>query len=361
MKTLLKLSVKHGRNLLSETLYLRMGRDMTRPVFFYALSTDRCNARCISCESWKNPRENELSIEEWQSALLSIKDFVGEYSISFSGGEPLIKNGFIDLLEFCHNNGIHAGFTTNGSRITKSIAERVAAIDPFNVNISVDGPNAEIHDYLRGRPGFYDKVTQGITYLIEERTARKAHFPIVIKPTINAVNFRYMPAMVEWVKEIGATAVNFQPVDDWHWSEETREILWVKPEDLDELSRTMDELIEMKRNGAPILTSETTLNLVTPHFRGEKAPAETLPCRVGLSYMYIEPDGDIRICPQFQPIGNLRDQSAEEIWYGTKGSEVRKETINCQRLCLLTCVSNKSIKDRVKVGMKLFNPLAKRN
>jgi len=252
----IKLAIKHGRNALGEILYVRFGRDITKPVFFYSLSTYRCNARCLSCYSWKEPTSSEeLTIDEWQKSLLSIKDFVGEFSISFSGGEPLIKKGFIELLEFCRNNGIHAGFTTNGIRLTKITAKRIAAAQPFNVNISVDGPSAEIHDYLRGQPGIFDKVSQGITYLMEERAELNSHFPIIIKPTINAVNFQQMPALIEWAKKIGATAINFQPVDDWSWPQETRNLLWIKSSDFPMLSSVIDQLIDMKKDGAPILNS----------------------------------------------------------------------------------------------------------
>lgn len=360
LKTLLKLAVKHGRNALSEALYLRLGIDKTRPVFFYALSTDKCNLNCISCGNWRHPASEELTIDEWQAALLNIKEFVGEFSINFSGGEPLTKKGFIDLLDFCARNDIHAGFTTNGLALSKSVAERIAAVSPFNVNISIDGANAEVHDYLRGRPGLFEKVTQGIEHLVRERAAHRAKFPIVIKPTVSAVNFKSMPDLVDWAVNIGATAVNFQPVLDWDWTPETREELWIKPSEFAELNQVVEELIEMKKSGAPILNTVESLQLMIPHFRGDKAPAKYLPCRVGLGYFYIDAGGGVKICPHLPPIGNLRTQKARDIWYGAEGSKVRKQTINCGRLCLLTCVSNKSIKDRVKMGMKLLNPLGGR-
>ncbi|MHB9052998.1 MAG: radical SAM protein [Thermoleophilia bacterium] len=350
-----KLAAKHGRNALGELLYVRFGRDITRPVFFYALTTYRCNARCLSCSSWKEPmRSEELSIDEWQRSLLSLKDFVGEFSISFSGGEPLIKKGFIKLLEFCRDNGIHAGFTTNGMSLTKSVAKRIAAAQPFNVNISVDGPSAEMHDYLRGRTGVFDKVSQGIAYLQEERAELGSHFPITVKPTVNAVNFQQMPALVNWAIKVGVTAVNFQPVDDWNWAQETRELLWIKPADFPKLGSVVDQLIDMKNEGAPILNSGQSLRLIIPHFRGDKASIKALPCRVGLSYFYIDPMGDVKICPKFPSVGNLRNTHAREIWYGAESVNARKQTINCQELCLLTCVTNKSLKERLKMGRKLF-------
>src|SRR5262245_64167663 len=132
-----------------------------------------------------------MTIEEWQRALESIKEFVGAFSINFSGGEPFIKPGFIDLLGWCNTNGISAGVTTNGSALTRRNAAAVVAANPFNLNISVDAPNAEVHDYLRGCSGLFDRLSNGIRYLLAERDRQGKKFPINVKPTANAKNFRF--------------------------------------------------------------------------------------------------------------------------------------------------------------------------
>jgi len=152
-----------------------------------------------------------MTIEEWQKALLSIKDFVGKFSISFSGGEPFIKPGFLDLMTFCHQNGILAGVTTNGSALNRKNAAKLVAAHPWNLNISVDAPSAEVHDYLRGWPGLFQKLSDGIKYVRDERDRQGLTFPIIIKPTVGRKNYRYLPDMVQWVKDIGATALNFSP------------------------------------------------------------------------------------------------------------------------------------------------------
>jgi hypothetical protein len=50
----------------------------------------------------------------------------------------------------------------------------------------------------------------------------------------------------------------------------------------------------------------------------------------------------------------VKEASAREIWYGEKAQEVRRDTLNCGKLCLITCVSQKTIFDKVKMGMKLL-------
>jgi len=359
ISTFVKLGFKHTKNATAETVYLKTGYDMTKPVTFYGLINERCNVKCRHCEYWRLKHyEEELTIEQWQNALLSIKAFVGTYFINFSGGEPFIKKGFLDLLGFCHQNGIRSGVTTNGSALSRRGVEKVVAAHPFNVNISCDAPNAEVHDYFRGFPGLFDKLTQGITFLREEQAAQGVDFPIIIKPTISSVNFRLLPELVEWTEKMGATAINFQPLD--RWTPETYNELWIEEESWPELEQIVERLIQMKRAGAPIMNSEEILGLTVANFREEKAPPEVKPCLVGLRDYFIRTNGDVYLCLHYPSIGNLKEQSAHDLWYGEKARKIRKETTECDQLCLITCLSQKTLTDKFKMGVKLLNTKIKR-
>ena len=84
---------------------------------------------------------------------------------------------------------------------------------PFNVNISCDAPNAEVHDYVRGSKGLFDKLSKGVKYLREYQETHGISFPIIMKPTVHKYSFRLLPEIVEWAQRLGATAFNFQPLD----------------------------------------------------------------------------------------------------------------------------------------------------
>lgn len=353
VSTLAQLAFKHTYNHVAEELYIHSGTDITKPVTFYGLVNERCNVACRYCEYWRLAKyKDEMTIEQWQNALLSIKQFVGKFSISFSGGEPFIKPGFLDLMAFCHQNGILSGVTTNGSALNRKNAAKLVDAQPFNLCVSCDAPNAELHDYLRGYPGLFQKLSDGIKYVREERDKKGLNFPIIIKPTINKKNYAYLPDMVEWCKEVGATAVNFQPMD--RWTKETYDELWIDEDEHPELQKVADRMIELKRQGEPILNSELLISMLVPHFREETAPPEVMPCRVGLRDFFIRTNGDVEVCFYFPAIGNIKEQSAREIWYGPKAQEIRKQTIECDRLCLYTCLSQKTLGDKVKMGMTLL-------
>jgi MoaA/NifB/PqqE/SkfB family radical SAM enzyme len=350
---LMTLGYSHTRNAVAQSIYLRKGLDLTRPVTFHALVNERCNCKCRHCEYWRQDEyAPEMSIEQWQDALMSIREFTGPFSVNFSGGEPLIKKGFMNLLHFCSANAIHAGLTTNGALLNERNVTSLVAARPFNINISIDSHIPAVHDHIRGIPGLLDRVARGIDLLRKEQVRQNITFPIIIKPTIMSVNFRTLPEIVHWSLAIGATALNFQPLG--RWSRETYDELWIEEPDWPELDRIMNRLISMKRAGAPIMNSEEVLRLVTANFREEKASPVHMPCRIGLQEFYIRPDGEVKLCFMFPAIGNLTRQSAKDIWKGADAKAVREGTVRCDKLCLLTCLSHKSLGNRISQALTIL-------
>ena len=354
MIELTKLGSKHARNAFAEEMYLKTGRDITLPVSIYGEVIERCNYKCRYCDYWRRPNyREEMSIEEWQAALTDLKGFIGTYHIEFSGGEPYVKKGFMDLVRFCDDNSIHWGVTTNGGAFkNKKIAEQTVAAHPFNINISIDSRDEKLHNYSRGIDDSLAEIIAGLANISAEKKRQNVDFPIIIKPVVHKLNFRQLPDMVYWVRDIGATAVNFQPVEPG--TKEVDEELWIDEADMPDLMAVRDKLLAMKREGAPILNSELLLQMWPNHFRREKAPRETLPCRIGMRNFFIRSDGRVEMCWNFPAIGNVKTQKAKEIWYGPEGQLRRKETVECETLCLFTCLSQKTLGDKVKMGLTLL-------
>ncbi len=359
---LISLAIRHTRNAAAEEIYLRSGRDYTKPVAIHAIVNEICNYKCRYCEYWRMPKyRTEMQIADWQKALLDLREFIGSgYHVEFSGGEPYLKKGFLDLLAFCHQHHVKWGVTTNGSAfLSKTVVSATVAARPLNVNISIDSDRPEVHDYSRGIQGSVDRIVKGIGYLQEARKAAGLEFPIIVKPVVHRLNFREMPRMVSWLQEIGASAINFQPVD--RWTPETYSELWIEdPKDLAELQRVVDELIEMKIHGAPIMNSELLLRAWKAHFLSQPAPEDCRPCRVGMRNYFIRPDGQVEVCWSYKPIGNVRSSNAREIWYGVEARQRRKETVACDSLCLFTCLSQKTLVDKVNMGLVLITPSARK-
>ena len=78
-----------------------------------------------------------------------------------------------------------------------------------------------------------------------------------------------------------------------------------------------------------------------------------MPCRVGPRNFFIRSDGRVEVCWFFSPIGNVRTQSAREIWHSEEARRRRIETTGCEKLCLFTCLSRRTLMDKARMGLTL--------
>jgi hypothetical protein len=82
-------------------------------------------------------------------------------------------------------------------------------------------------------------------------------------------------------------------------------------------------LIELKRQGLPIVNSDAQLNAMIPYFRDPAASRvavqshiahEQKPVCSALTLMQVLPNGDVLACYGMPPVGNIRNSSIREIW-----------------------------------------------
>jgi MoaA/NifB/PqqE/SkfB family radical SAM enzyme len=331
---------------LREAVYLKTGFDTTKPLAIRALPTERCNYKCPSCACWRRDAyPPEMTLAEWCAALAGLREFVGPYAVQFAGGEPFVFKPFLPLVEWCATRRIGWGVITNGSALSESNAKRVVSARPLNVDISVDGATPAVHDASRGIPGSLDHITRGLAALRDARDRAGATFPIRIKPTVHRLNFQEMPAVVDWAVKAGATSVDFSPVRPW--TPEVASDLWLHSEDEASLEGVVRQLIAAKLAGAPIETEVTRMSAWPAHFRGEYVKPDMAPCRVGLRDFHILADGDVRMCWEYPPIGNLKSASARDIWWGPVATEQRATMMRCANFgsprCASSCLAHRTL------------------
>ncbi|RMF92319.1 MAG: 4Fe-4S cluster-binding domain-containing protein [Candidatus Schekmanbacteria bacterium] len=133
--------------------------------------TQRCNARCKTCFSWKtDPQKlkNELSIDEYEKITSKMRDFVW---LSIGGGEPFLREDIAEIVNLFHKNCSVSAFTiTTNCLQPEKTAEKVEQILKRNNNadikivLSVDGTE-EVHDSIRGIEGNFKKFVETYSLL----------------------------------------------------------------------------------------------------------------------------------------------------------------------------------------------------
>ena len=116
--------------------------------------TYACNLACVHCLSSSGRRDpRELTTSECK-ALIEELQRLQVFYVNIGGGEPTVRGDFWELVGYATAHQVGVKFSTNGSRITPDVAERLAASDYVDVQVSVDGATAEINDAVRGRGSY---------------------------------------------------------------------------------------------------------------------------------------------------------------------------------------------------------------
>lgn len=174
-----------------------------RPLTALLELTYRCNLLCSFC--YNAPRDDrELDAAEWLEALDRLKA-AGTFKVVLSGGEPLLHPGFWEIARGVRERGLVLEVYTNGVPLARpEAAERLAALAPFKVEISLHGPDAATHERLTGVSGSFEKVLAALGNLA------RLGVNATVKTPITRLNQDRLAEVSRLVEEIGY-AVTFDP------------------------------------------------------------------------------------------------------------------------------------------------------
>jgi MoaA/NifB/PqqE/SkfB family radical SAM enzyme len=123
-----------------------------------------CNLACGFCHASPHTETGLPTGEIYQ--MLNIVAKLGVKEIIFSGGEPLLRKDIFEILHHARQLDFQLDLCTNGTLVTDASARELAGL-LTEISVSLDSADANLHDWMRGRPGTWEKVVHGIQALVE--------------------------------------------------------------------------------------------------------------------------------------------------------------------------------------------------
>ena len=280
--------------------------------------TRRCNLACAYCGSECTGREleGELPTSEWIEIMRQIAaDFEAkEVMIAVTGGEPLLKEGILDLFCELTRLGFRFGMVTNGQLLDEEMAKGLVASGIGSISLSMDAP-PEQNDELRGR-GVSAGVQTAVKNLQDAGfTGKLEIISTVCKPVIE--NLEEMRKVVAGMKVPLWRAAPVMPIGR---AAERPELV---PDDMD--VRAMLEWIMAARKDDMIPQPEfSEEGFLGYRFEGLVRPY-LAQCRAGITVGGIRFDGRISACPELSDAfdqGHIRRDRFKDIW-ATKYQNMR--------------------------------------
>jgi len=163
-------------------------------------TTRACDLACRHCraEAIPDPLPGELSTEEGFEVLAILAE-MGTPITVLSGGDPAKRPDLCELVSYGNGLGMRmATIPAATPLLTRELVGSLKEAGLAQMALSLDGPNAEVHDTFRQVPGAFDITIQGAKY------ARDVGMPFQINTTLSNHNFKYFGEMASIVGELGA-------------------------------------------------------------------------------------------------------------------------------------------------------------
>jgi len=297
-----------------------------RPTSIAILLTERCNARCVHCDIWKNRgKESNPGADHWKATMRDLRRWLGPVHVVFTGGEALLMPFAPEVVSYASAQGLLVEHLTHGFWLDQSRIEKMALGRPFRVTISCDGIGAT-HDKIRGKEHFFDAVETTIQTLLRLRREHKLDYMIRLKTVVMEQNLHDVAEVARYARTHGLE-VYYQPIEqtyntpeDSRWFEHSD--TW--PKDRERAVAAVQELIALKRQGFPIANSEHQLEVMIPYFRDPESmmvltrghSAHDKPICAATTMLQIQSNGDVKSCSSMDPIGNIMETPIRQIWEG---------------------------------------------
>lgn len=280
--------------------------------------TYRCNARCTMCNRYKAPSkpEEEISIE-------TIKKLPKMYFTNITGGEPFIREDIADIVRELYKKSDRIVISTNGF-FTDRIIKLCEEFPNVGIRISIEGLE-QTNNEIRGLQDGFNRGYSTLKKLVEMK-----HPDVGFGMTVQDKNAKDLVALYDLSNEMGMEFATASLHNSFYFVE-AKNIIHDRPM----VAKNFEDLINK------LLASKSPKKWFRAYFNhglinyiyGQK---RLLPCDMAFDTFFIDPYGDVMPCNGTkckEVMGNLNEQSWDELWNSEQAEQVRKVVRHCNRNC----------------------------
>ena len=280
--------------------------------------TYRCNARCSMCNRYKAPSkaEEEISVE-------TIKKLPPMYFTNITGGEPFIRTDLKDIVRELYKKSDRIVISTNGF-FTDRIVELCKEFPQIGIRISIEGlekTNNEIR-------GLDDGFNRGYTTL--KKLVDMGMKDVGFGMTVQDKNAPDLVPLYELSNKMNMEFATASLHNSFYFVEAKNKI-----NDRPMVAENFEKLInELLKSNSPKKWFRAYFNHgLINYIYGQK---RLLPCDMSFDTFFIDPYGDVMPCngtKDKEVMGNLNEQSWDDLWNSEQADRVRKKVRSCDRNC----------------------------
>jgi len=271
--------------------------------------TYHCNHRCnYCCNSSAEKLPDELSGKQWLEVIDQAAE-LGVKSITFSGGEPLLHESFLEIIKHTSSQGIYPIISTNGTLITEKLAEQLAKAGADFIHLSMSALDEKVYDQIVGRAGNLPKVKAAIRYL------KRFGFYLRLKMVLMSENIAEVEGLLDFCAQEKVDCVHLAPFRYTHLARGSAKLLPSRAE--------LERVAQIAKSKSELYGSSIQIAPPPSEDLAWHQPQDIVRCGGIKTKLTLLPNGNITLCealgnhPNFI-IGNVQKDSLGEIWDSEK-------------------------------------------
>ena len=282
--------------------------------------TDKCNMRCSHCyDSLKSNEDLSYSecigimdeISTFRTVLSSLHNT--NLSINFTGGEPLMRNDFFDLIEYSNRQKFTTKILTNGILLTDEKIRQLKELKVKFIQISIDDIG-ERHDLFRKYAGAFEIATNNISKLVENG------FKVNISCTISKFNLHKINDLISLAIKLKVYSIKFGRLIPIGNATDIKNLLLSQDELKNLFAYLYREKIRLSES-INLILDDPLFNIFSCNSGNEiENEVEKMGgCSIGLNRICIIENGDVLPCRRLPlKIGNVKENTLRDIWFNSE-------------------------------------------
>ena len=278
--------------------------ELSAPLRVDLALTFRCQNNCSHCYAGGPHETPELTTEQWKEVIDRLHQ-IGVFILTFTGGEPTLRENLPELLRYGQNKGLVTGLITNGRKLKdKSYVESLEKTGLDFIQVTLESHKPEIHDLMTGKKGSWSETVAGIKNII----------PTSVYATTNTTLSRYNASdfleTINFLNELQVAAFGCNSLIYSGKADEIKEEFALPLE-------TLEQLLLQVRDRANQLGLKFLWYTPTQYCQLDpvKLGLGVKSCTAAKISMCVGPDGDVYPCQSyFESLGNILKVDWHKIW-----------------------------------------------
>jgi radical SAM protein with 4Fe4S-binding SPASM domain len=275
--------------------------------------TFRCQNDCVHCYAGGPHETPELTTVQWKQVINKLSD-IGVFILTFTGGEPTLREDLPELLLYAQNKGMVTGLITNGRNLKDKAYVNVLEKSGLDfVQITLESHKPEAHDKMTGAKGSWVETVAAI------RNAAQSQIYVSTNTTLSKHNAEDFLTTVDFIKSLEVDAFGCNSLIYSGRANDASQEFALTVEKL----KTLLPKIKEKANllGLKFLWYTPTQYC---QFDPVQLGLGVKSCTAAMINACVGPNGDVYPCQSyFESLGNILTEPWEKIWNHPLAAKLR--------------------------------------